>query len=145
MAKNANHVALGESALSYYDPSLGLKVLPGQAVELPKNWKQSKKTSKAIKAGHLDLVSKGDLEDYTVVEFTDHRVGAMAPDGNDVKKTEEEEEEDDVELTVEGLKADNNKDALIQMAIEAGSEYSEEDLDGMNKTEIAQEIIDLQE
>ncbi len=65
MAKD-KYVQLGEEAQegNFYDPTLGIKVLPGKIVKLPKNYRTSKKILTALRGGHLAVADSEDVNKY---------------------------------------------------------------------------------
>jgi hypothetical protein len=66
MANKKKYVQLGEEAQqgNFFDPFLKLKVLPGKIVELPIDWRKSKKTLAALRGGHLAYSDSDDVAKY---------------------------------------------------------------------------------
>ena len=64
--KKARYVKLGEKARegSFYDPFLDLKLLPGRLVELPSDFRKSKKTVAALRGGHLEYADSEEVTAY---------------------------------------------------------------------------------
>lgn len=136
MAKNRKYVKLGEKASLFFDPTSKTKVTPGTAVELSNTAKMSKRVIKAIKSGHLDYVADNELEDLTVK--------SLRKDATTKKVEKKDEVDAEVEYTEKSLMK-LKKSALIDLAKENFTEYDDEELEGMTKDELTEEILALNE
>ena len=81
---NDRYFALGKKASLFYDPSTGLKLLPGMAVKQTAKLKRSKKISVALKGGHLEYIDSGEKENYKIVSLE-----------NETKKDDSKKEKED--------------------------------------------------
>lgn len=132
------YVCLGDNATIFHDPNSRMKVISNWAVEIPANWRSNKRLNKAIKNGHLDFVDSADMDNYEMVPLTGRVKGAAAK----VLKQDEGKDAGDQEVTHESLMK-LKKPALIKLAEEAETEFDDTELEGMTKTELADEIMEL--
>jgi len=126
MAKaKEKYVKLGEAAAegSFYDPTLGLKLIPGKIEKLPLNYRTSKRTLAAINGGHLEIVDSEEVQAYLA-------------DGD------EEEEEDDNAVTEKMLKKFNMEE-LKEYILENDSSADEADFEGKKKAELLEEALEI--
>lgn len=124
--KKARYVKLGEKARegSFYDPFLDLKLLPGRLVELPSDFRKSKKTVAALRGGHLEYVDSEEVTAY----FKDLEVNL---------------DEDDEEGITEAQLKKYNKAQLTDY-IQANSEEEDEDeLAELSKAELLALALEL--
>lgn len=127
-------VKLGEKAQSFSCPSSGIKVLPGQVVELSAKDLQSKKLKAAIKGNHLEKVSEEEYQKF---------VGKT-------NVNNEEEVDDSTTLSGEDL-AKLKKPELLKLATEAleateeETDETPESLEAMTKAELVEFITSLQD
>ena len=133
MAK-VKQVKLGEAANSFYDPISQTKVLPGQVVELDEKAQKSKKITVALRHGHLVLASEEDVEAAAAGQQVSNNDASNDNDTN----------WDDFDYTEENLMK-LKKPQLVELAMHLESEYSQEELNGLNKTELTEEILEIVE
>lgn len=138
MAKS-RFVKLGEKASSFSDATSGLKLAPGQVVELSRKHKNSRRVINAIKAGHLDYA---DLEDYDeaqklpgAIKTSDDPIDDSGDDSGDGNPKEPH-----TEKSLKKLKHPE----LVELAKEMGTEEDLMDLEDYTKAELAEEILELQ-
>lgn len=134
MSKVKN-VKLGENANSFYDPVTGTKVLPGQVIEVDAKTARSTKIAVALRHGHLVIASEEDIE-----AANEGNLVTNNDSSNDVDTNWDEFED----YTEAGLKR-LTKAKLVELAMHLESEYSQEELNEMNKQELAEEIMEIQE
>jgi hypothetical protein len=108
-------VKLGEEASVFFDPFTKIKLITNQVVELPEDYKASKKVVVALKNGHIQYASE---EEY------------LAANGG--AKTEEGEEGDEDEVELSSL----TKNELIAHILETSEEHTEEALKALKKAEL---------
>lgn len=128
------NVKLGEAANSFYDPTSGLKVLPGQVVELDNKQSKSKKVTIAMRHGHLVSATDEDVEN-----FANGKAVSNNDPSNDVDK-----DWDDFEVNEANLKKLNKSD-LVELAMHLESEYSQEELESMTKDDLKEEILEIED
>lgn len=82
--KTKKYVQLGEAAAQgcFYDAFLELKVLPGKIVELPANYRKSKKILAALRGGHLATPDSEDVKKYLASQEDDSSGGDSSDDDN---------------------------------------------------------------
>lgn len=123
MAKaKEKYVKLGEAAAegSFYDPTLGLKLIPGKIEKLPLNYRTSKRTLAAINGGHLEIVDSEEVQAYL---------------------TDEDDDEDD-EVTEKMLKK-YNMEQLKEYILDNDTSATEEDFEGKKKPELLEEALEI--
>ncbi len=148
MAKGDKYIGLGEKASLFYDPSVALKILPGQAVKLTAKIRRSKKVSVALKGGHLERIDSEEISEYKVIgeenenkieeKKSEEKVDKTPKPGDDNFETNEPEEGWDEKSLEKQLKPH-----LYNLALHYGTEVEEADLKGYNKDELVEEIMDL--
>lgn len=132
MAKR-KFVKLGEKASIFFDPTSGLKVVPGQAVELSNVHRQSKRVVRGLKSGHLDNVDSDEMDELEVVY-----IDAKA----EVKKEEENNDTFDMdqewdEKSLKKLKVSQLEDLARHFELD----YTDAELKAMNKNELIDAIL----
>jgi len=125
-AKKTRWVKLGERAAEggFFDATLKLKVLPGKLVELPNNFRTSKRMVAALSGGHLEYADSEEVKEYLE--------GPQDVEG---------EEEDDI--TEKDLKK-MNKAKLTEYILANDEETDEDELSDYDKSgllELALEIF----
>lgn len=124
-------IKLGDKANSFYDPTSKLKVLPEQVITLKKIHTSSNRITKALRDGHLQ---------YTDAEPT------VEPENDEPENTADEDKNWIAELELEPGKLKKlNKSDLIEVALYFESSLSAEELQEMSKSEIIEEIFELQD
>lgn len=132
------YVRLGEKADSFSEPTTNFKLnQKGEVKELPADTAKTKRVLQAISGGHLEKVTEEDYNDWLENQDNTNTNTNTSDDGGGD------------EMTVESLKDNNDKLALIAMAVElidnqdddADPYHDEESLEKLNKTQLAEFII----
>ena len=134
MAKD-KQVKLGENANSFYDPITQVKVLPNQLVTLDDKQQKSKKVAVALRHGHLVVATDEEVEEF-------ESNGEIS--NNDPSNDVDTNWDDFTDYTEAGLKK-LTKTKLVELAMHLETTYSQEELEDMNKTELAEEILEIWE
>lgn len=138
MAKS-KFVKLGEKASIFFDPTSGLKVTSGKAVELSNVHKASKRVVRGLKSGHLDYADSEDQEDLELVYLDSSK---NKPVGK-VEKNEEEEEDafnPDQEWDEKSLKK-LKVGELEKVAKFFELDYTDQELVDMTKAQLIEAIL----
>lgn len=129
------NVKLGELANSFYDPVTQVKVLPGQVVQLEKAQYVSKKTATALRHGHLVLASDEEVEAFE----------SGQPISNNDPSNDQDKNWDEFDGYNEKDLGKLKKGELVELAMYLESEYSQEELNEMNKSDLVEEILEIYE
>lgn len=130
MATNKKkYVQLGDEAKqgNFFDPFLGLKLLPGKIVELPSNFRKSKKTVAALRGGHLAYSDSEDVENYL-------------KDNADNSDDSNDDDPDDDEVT-EAVINKMNKAQLFAFILTQDEDAKKDDY--ADKAELKEAALDL--
>lgn len=130
----AKYVKLGSKASIFHDPTTGIKVLPGQVVEVKGVGKFSKKITAALQGGHLENVSKEDFEKY-------QKTGITSNDESLEGDNWVEQWDDFDDKSLKGLK----NEQLVELATFLESETPLEELKQMKKADLVEEVLSLVE
>lgn len=125
MAKaKEKYVKLGEAAAegSFYDPTLGLKLIPGKIEKLPLNYRTSKRTLAAINGGHLEIVDSEEVQAYLA---------------------DEDDDEDDEDEVTEKMLKKYNMEQLKEYILDNDTSATEEDFEGKKKPELLEEALEI--
>lgn len=134
MAKDEKKfVKLGEKANSFYDPLTKVKLAPGLVVELPKNFRESRKLVRALKAGHIE---------YTDPVKAPAKSDGKASDKNSGKGEAVEIDIDKVDFTEEGLKG-FKKAELVNICIQMEVDRTVEELEALTKKDLIDILLEL--
>lgn len=127
MAKDKKFVKLGEKANSFYDPLTKVKLAKGQTVELPKNFRESRRILRALKTGHL--------------EYSDETENKGSKKETKEVKDIDLEKVDFTEKSLMKYKADELRNICTQM--EVGK--TEAELAEMTKPEMVEALLELED
>jgi hypothetical protein len=120
-----DYIKLGDKANFFYDPTSGLKVLPGQVIKVDaEKVKANLKLNKALKSGHLEYADENDYDPEKVKALINELEG-------------------NTENISNGSDDEYNHDELVEMAVEAGSTLSKSKLKKKTKDELVAHINEL--
>jgi hypothetical protein len=133
MATNKKkYVQLGDEAKqgNFFDPFLGLKLLPGKIVELPSNFRKSKKTLSALRGGHLAYADSEDVENYL----------KNNPDNSD-DNSDDDDGDDDDDVVTEAVINKMNKSQLFAFILTQDEDAKKDDY--ADKAELKEAALDF--
>ena len=148
MAKNIKYIKLGEKANSFYDPTTGLSLVPGEVKEVPNTFLTTMRARRFLKGGGIYISSKEEFVEFEEKKkMTFKKLAEKKAENEKAKKKKEKEEakkkeEEKKEEEPGPLKfEDMTKAALIEMIKE--KDWEEEDIKKAKEIEASGKKADL--
>lgn len=146
----AKYVKLGKKARSgsFYEANTGISLYGEKIMKVPQGLLKHPRVAKAINAGHVILVDEEAYNEFKENNADVAKAAEKAMERHEPKKAskkaEKVEDTDEEEEEVDYMEM--NKKPLIKYALTLeGMEFSEEELEGMTKAEIQEEIAAILE